>query len=86
MSQATSVFTSPRPPSPRETGGALVRMALLPLALVAALALAVAFGLAWLTGDAPDRYAGRGAALARSIPSVDALWATNRTAEARFPC
>ena len=61
-------------------------MALLVAALVAALALAVAFGLTWLTGDASDRYAGPGAAIARSIPSVDALWATNRTAEARFPC
>ena len=86
MSQATSVFTRLRTPLPRGTGGALVRMALLPAALVAALALAVAFGLASLTGDAPDRYAGRGAAIDRSIPSVDALWATIRTAGARFPC
>ena len=46
MSQATSVFTRLRTPSPRGAGGALVRMALLPVALVAALTLAVAFGLA----------------------------------------
>jgi len=86
MSQATSVFTRLRTPSPRGAGGALVRMALLSAALVAALAFAVAFGLAWLTADEPDRYAGRGAAIDRSIPSVDALWATIRTAGARFPC
>ncbi|MEO5882863.1 MAG: hypothetical protein ABIQ06_10655 [Caldimonas sp.] len=61
-------------------------MALLAAALVAALALAVATGLAWLGGDAPDLYAGPGAGIDRVIPSVDAPWATIRAAEARFPC
>ena len=78
MNHAASVVRRSRASSPRVSGLALVRMAVLAVVLIGVMALAVALCLAWLEGDAPDLYTRSSIGIERAIPIVDPVSATLR--------